>query len=76
MKKELMIIEYYSKFDKLISIEIISILQRKFDNYENFNIHEKSLLEMKMEAYDYIIGKLIAGYTIQNIEKINMRDNR
>ncbi len=71
MEKHLMIIEYY-RFDSLISIVITSTLQRKFDNYVDFNIYEDSLLSMKAKAYDYILEKVSNGYTIQNIEKLHI----
>ena len=72
--KELLIIEYY-KNDNLISIEISIYIDKKMEEYKDFNIYNSTLEQAKANAYTYLIEKLKAGYEIVDIQKNIIKKN-
>lgn len=72
--KELLIIEYYRN-DNLISIEISIYIDKKMEEYKDFNIYNSTLEQAKANAYTYLIEKLKAGYEIVDIQKNIIKKN-
>ena len=71
--KTILINEYY-KNNNLISIEIATSIESKLEEHKDFNIYKSTMEEMKAKAYDYLIEKLNAGYMVQDIQKLIIKN--